>query len=482
MGLKKYISSHLLTQYIDNQLVIFDAVNSGADVLPKYETKSNMTNMNQSANLTLPDKSRPDGLYLFCNGCKSYYTSHKEAKCKCRKLVYKARIHISGTKHGTVPKVLQARDFTNALTEFLTLRKNLENNSFQKIPIRKVESVPVLLDDCFNLYIDFLNNKDVPTHKQKKRDPDHIRKVELTFGLYKEALQRHGIKTDILKFVDVNDEMIGFVHDHFLNDMELANKTYNNRMAFLRTFTSHIIEEYKLDYKNPFYGVNTLLVTPKVTSVRENEFNDLLKIVTPENGIEKRKQKGRENLRTTTWFKPWLKFAFRLGLFTGGRSEDVVELKWTDVILGEDGKFDTLKTIDYKIDNANSNKTSAKERMFKHFAITKELGDLLLEMGYQHYKGSDKYLIAPDDNLKRSNVARIISGAFTHYYRQLNTGREVTYRNLRKTFMTSALSQFGASSTALTNHKNISMTVKHYQDKEVTRDAAKQNFSVFKKK
>lgn len=48
--------------------------------------------------------------------------------------------------------------------------------------------------------------------------------------------------------------------------------------------------------------------------------------------------------------------------------------------------------------------------------------------------------------------------------------------------MTSALREFGEASTALTNHANISMTNKHYHDKEVTRDEAKLSFSVFKRK
>jgi hypothetical protein len=118
----------------------------------------------------------------------------------------------------------------------------------------------------------------------------------------------------------------------------------------------------------------------------------------------------------------------------------------------------------------------------KYFAITKELGDLLIEMGYKKYKNSDKYIIAPEDGLKRSNVAGIISRAFSHYYAQLNTGKNVSYRNLRKTFITSALREFGVASTALTNHKEISMSDKHYHDKEVTREEAKRKFSVFKKR
>lgn len=439
-------------------------------------------NTTKGITLKLPKKNRPKGLYLFCNSCKKYYTNDNDAKCKCRNLVYKARIHISGTKHGIVSKVLGANNFREAVDELMRLREFLMENGFQKIPVQKHIPKPTRLVECFADYMGYLHNVNVPKHKHKKRDPVHIRKVDLAFNLYQTALEQNGINTAILKFTEVTDQMIGFVHEYFLMDRRYSNKTYNNTMALLRMFTTHMIKEYNFDYKNPFLGVPDLLVTPKVASVRENEFNDLLAIVTPENGIEKRKQKGRENLRTTNWYKPWLKHAFQLGLYTGGRSEDVVELKWTDVNLGADGEFDTLKTIDYKIDKANSNRTSAKERMYKHFAITKELGCLLLEMGYENYKGSDKYIIAPEDSLKRTNVARIISGAFTHYYKQLNTGKEVTFRNLRKTFITSALSQFGAASTALTNHKHISVSDKHYHDKQVTREVAKGSFSVFKQR
>jgi integrase len=435
--------------------------------------------MNQSIKLKLPKKGRPSGLFLYCNSCKNCYSSDRDAKCKCGKLVYKARIHIAGTKYGYVSRVFSTSEFSEAVTMFYQLRDTLVQNSFQTVPIVKQESIPSKLTECFAWYMGYLNNVGIPKHKHKLRDPDHIRKVDLAFQLYLKALQQNGINTSILKFTEVSDEMVGFIHEYFLTDLQYANKTYNNRMALLRTFTSHIIKEFDFEYKNPFLGMPDLLVTPKVTAVREGEFNDLLKILTPEQGIEKRKQKGRVNLRTTTWYKPWLKHAFCLGLYTGGRSEDVVELKWSDVVLGADGKFDTLKTIDYKIDKAHSNKTSAKERIVKHFAITKELGNLLLDMGYDRYKGSHKYIIAPEDTLKRTNVARIISGAFTHYYKQLNTGREVTFRNLRKTYITSALSQFGVSSTALTNHKNISISDKHYHDKEVTREVAKTSFSVF---
>lgn len=432
--------------------------------------------------LKLPEKSRPAGLFLFCNGCKKLYTNDKAIKCKCNRLVYKARVHISGTKHGVVHAILPTNNFVIALQLFHEFKANLENNSYQKIQITRTENTPVRLIECFAYYIGYLNNINVPEHKKKERDPKYIAKFDYLFEQYKCALEENGINWKILKFTEVNDDMVGFVHKHFLHKLNYSNKTYNNNMALLSSFTSHTIRELNFKYMNPFLGVPNMLVTPKVTSVRETEFEKLIELVTPENGIQMKTIKSRKNMKKTNHFKPWLTFGFKLGLYTGGRSEDVVELKWSDIQLDEKGEMDSIKTIDHKIDSAHNNLTSKDERFFKFFAITEELKTLLFEMGYEKYKNTTMYILAPEDGLKRTNVAGILSRSFSHYYNLLNTGREVTFRNLRKTFMTSAMRQFGESSLALTNHKTLDMTSKHYNDKEVTRQEAKQNFSVFKSK
>jgi hypothetical protein len=135
--------------------------------------------------------------------------------------------------------------------------------------------------------------------------------------------------------------------------------------------------------------------------------------------------------------------------------------------------------VDHKIDSANSHLTSEKDRFYKYFAITKELGELLREMGYDLYKGTDKHIIAPEECVSRSFVAKVISESFSHYYKQLNTGKQVSFKHLRKAYHTAALQEYGEASTALTGHTNVSMTQKRYHDKQVTRDDAKNNFSVF---
>ncbi len=432
-------------------------------------------------NLRLPKKQRPNGLFLFCNKCDKQYSHEGKVKCNCEALVYKAKVHVQGTKYGVKPKVLQAKDFKSALIEFIDYKEKLKENNFQRIEIKKSIAGPVRLIECFAYYIGFLNNEGVPKHKQKNRDQKYINKIDGLFGQCLTALRINGIDTKILKFEELNDDMVGFIHDYFLETLRLANKTYNNNMALLSAFTTHVINKFDFDIRNPFLGIPDRVVNVKTESVKETEFERLLEIVSLENGVTYDKVHNLKNPKKRTLYRPWLKAAYRFGLFTGGRSEDIVEAKWSDITLTEDGKFDTIKVVDYKIDNANSHRTSHEERFYKYFAITKELGELLMEMGYENYRYTNKYIIATEEKMSRQHVSVLISKSFTHYYRQLNTGKQVSFKHLRKAFMTSALIEFGEASSALTNHTTVNMTNKHYHDKTVTRDQAKESFSVFKK-
>lgn len=437
--------------------------------------------MNPIVNLKLPKKQRPKGLFLFCNKCDKQYAHDGKVNCKCRSLVYKAKVHVSGTKGKVRLKVLAATDLKSALVEFIDYKEQLIQNSFQKVAMKKPLFVPTRLIDFFAYYIGYLNNVNVPKHKQKKREQKHINEVDRTFGQYEVALTANGIDCSILGFTEVNDLMVGFFHDHLLETLKLENKTYNNKIALLSAFTTHVIKQFGLVYQNPFLGVPDRVVNVKNESVRESEFEKLLEIVTPENGIQMKVIKTLKNPKKVNMYRPWLKQAYKFGLFTGGRSEDIVLLVWSDILLTPEGVFDTIKVVDHKIDSANNNLTSEKDRFYKYFAITKELGELLNEMGYDLYKCTNKYIIASEENVSRSFVSKIISESFSHYYKQLNTGKQVSFKHLRKAFMTKALEQFGEASVALTNHSSVSMTLKRYHDRAVTRDAAKQNFSVFGK-
>lgn len=428
----------------------------------------------------LPKKERPVGLFLFCNKCHKQYINDSVIKCRCNQLVYRARVHVSGTKKGERKLILEAKNFEDAFVEFKKFKNTLIKNSFQKFEIKQTEYKPVLLIECFAYYMGYLNNVNVAVHKMKIRTPAYIKKFEYDFNTFKDALQLYGINANILKFSDINDIMVGYVHEYLLDVKKYANKTYNGTMSNYSGFTTHIINKFKYDYTNPFLGVENRHTTSENVSLNETEFHNLLEIITPENGLRIKVKKGRKDSYVNL-YRDWLKHGILIGLFTGGRSEEIVELKWSQIQLKDDKSFDRFKIIHYKIERANSHLVSKNDRITKDVVITKELGDFLIELGYESLKESDDYIIAPK-SLNRRSVGRDLSTGFNFYYKKLNTGKEVTFKNLRKTYITSAVNQFGLGAMAISGHGNFETIKNHYYDKEVVKKEAQSTFSVFKKK
>ncbi len=429
-------------------------------------------------NLKLPKKERPKGLFLYCNACHKHYSSDSVIKCKCNLLVYKAMIHIPDTKRKVKTRTFDTKDFVTAFSLFKSFKEELKMNSFQKMKIKKETQTPTLLIECFAYYMGFLNNIDVPLHKHKDRSSRGIQHFDSFLKIYKEALEFNNIDCDILKFTEVNDDMVGLVHDYLLTKKKYANKSYNNAMASYRGFTSHVINKFRLNYQNPFLGVEKLIVTNKNLSIQEDEFLKLLKITTIENGFKTVNRRSKPY--TLNIYRTWLIHGFLLGLYTGGRGEEVNKLKWSGISLNENGSFNDIKVIHFKESRAKGHLVSEKDNIIKEFSITEELGALLIEMGYATKKGTDEYLFAPERE-KRLQIARELSQGFSHYYGLLNTGKDIKFKNLRKTFITSAYKKYGAAAIALTGHKNTSVIVTNYNDKDVVKKDAQKGFGVFNK-
>ena len=424
----------------------------------------------------LPKKDRPKGLFLYCNNCDRYYKNDLLIKCKCDNLVYRAKIHVPGTGYRIKAKVLYADNLTDAFVLFQEYKNELKRNSYQKIPINKTIHVPTLLIECFAYYMGFLNNVDVPKHKYKVRSSGHLQHFDLAFRLYKEALEENDIDCNILKFTDVNDEMVGFIHEYLLKHQAYSNKTYNNHMAMYSQFTTKIITQFNLSYANPFLGVEKLLVNTPNLVVDKDEFMELLELVKPENSIKIVKRRGRTTKQNM--YRDWLKCGFLLGLFTGGRSDELTSLKWSGISLHKDGSFNLIKTVHFKANRSVSHLVSKKDFISKEFAITKELGALLIALGFDTFKDTDQYLFAPERS-NREQVGTELSRAFCHYCTLLENKREIKFKNLRKTFITSAVNKYGLSALSLTSHLDPKVVIKHYVGKRATQIDAQKNFQIF---
>ena len=78
-------------------------------------------------------------------------------------------------------------------------------------------------------------------------------------------------------------------------------------------------------------------------------------------------------------------------------------------------------------------------------------------------------------------MSDILSRGFTHYYVQLNTGRKLTFKCLRKTYITNLEIFMGSGNTkAITGHSNDQVIERSYIDRKEMAKAA-QGYSVFSK-
>lgn len=427
------------------------------------------------SNLKLPKKDRPVGLYLHCNKHKRWYANDSVVKCKCD-LVYKYKIHIPNKEGKCKTRNLDAKTLEEALIECRAYKRELLNNSFQDVAIKKVNPTPIYLLECIAAYVDYLNNIDVPFHNRKEREPRTIRDYERALEYFTYALKENNINAATLKFTDINEDMVGYACQYGLETRKMRHKTYNSYTSYLKSFATYIIKKYNINIRNPFDGVQKKLVIPIVKSISLKEFNELLKIVGYENGWVIEKDGKRKNQ-----YRPWLKDAYRLGLFTGGRREEVVKLQWNGIKLKENGEIAYIQVNHFKINRANSSAVSDSEFATKKFTVNKDFFNLLVKLGYEKYKHTDRFILAPDETATRKTMMALITSSFSHYFKQLKTGEAKNFKHLRKTYITAQYLKYGENTHKETFHEDMAVLHKHYIDDNVVMEAKQEETKNFGK-
>ena len=156
-------------------------------------------------------------------------------------------------------------------------------------------------------------------------------------------------------------------------------------------------------------------------------------------------------------YKPWLPYAFRLGLQTGTRAEELVVLKWRDLVVLEDG-VEIFKISNRKVNRIKSGTDTGK--YVRNVPITDGLRALLMELGINEKRGSDEYVI-PRNGQSTKYMMQIISRGFAHFIK-LATARKVQFKDLRKTYITMMTKALGTSAKMFTGHANDEIIQNHY--------------------
>jgi integrase len=443
-------------------------------MMPTMETKP----------LFIPESKKWKGLKIFCYRCKTNVseickTSGKPlSQCKHGdKHVYKVIVHVSGTKNGRRTKKLDTRDLNEAIKQAIEFEKEaksseyLEKKNAQKIEEKpkqvQQDNRPYLLIHALARYIGWMNGEGVPEHEIRERSPEHIKDVERGLKLWIECMKENNYNLNTLEVGDITNETVGKVFA-FLKKKGYAARTFNKQVGFYISFMSWYSKEYDVPIRNYFERIHKKNLNPKPESITFKEFEALLDKVTPENGLKEYPNgvKPERNL-----YRPWLIAGFRLALETGRRREEITNMRWNDIKESEGTQYILIE--DYKI-NRIQNRISDEEKKYNYIPVTHQLKKLLDELGYHIYKGMDAFILAPDIKISRGRVmSDILSRGFTHYYDQLNAGRKLTFKSLRKTYITHMELFIGRGNTKIiTGHTNDGVIANNYiSQKEIAKAA-----------
>lgn len=435
--------------------------------------------------LVIAKKDKVKGLFVFCMKCKSVIESGKCGQTEKRlsscnytaQHAFRAIVAVPGTNgYKRKSKVFNTRDVHEAIKLKLEFEKELESTGYQtsNSHLAPEDSKPLLLIECMAMYIGFLNNDGVEAHKIKERSKAHINEIKRYFEHLCLCLKTNGLDHTTLRISQINDRIVAMIHEYALKKLKYKNKTYNKLIGAYRQFINWLIEKKDYGIRNPFVDVTRRKEVVKVLTAQKNDFEELLNAITPENGEmvfstgEKREM-----------YRPWLKQSFKLALATGGRREEFMTLKFSDIVVDENGIPAGISQDNFKVNRILGLSMSDEGKQVKFIPMTQELIDLLLELDFETYNGSDKYLIAPDSLVTRKTMIDFVSKAYSHFWKKTGIDKLLQLKNLRKTFMTSLVDHFGDKANMVSDHEGMEVVKKHYLNKrELTKGL--EAFSVFK--
>jgi integrase len=415
------------------------------------------------------------GVSKYCNWCNQTVTSlckklNKDIrKCKWKEYQkWKATCYHEGRRF---TKILEAKDFHEAVIEKQSFERELKVNNFQRVPIEeKNESTPKLLIHCFARYIGFLNNEGVDFHFTIERTKEHIKDVERTFKEIVLCLHLEKVDMQTLTIDQVNDKIIGIIRKYY-KEKNYSGRTINKKISYGVSCFKWFGNEY-YPIKNWFARGKREEEVNNSRGIDATKYKALLNVIKPSASVklDNSASKGRRYM-----YRDWLLYGIQLGLETGRRREEIAMMRWSDIETNDIGEPLLIVVDDIKVNRIKHLEINKKKI---YVPVTNDLLKLLLELGYKNYKNSDQFILAPGITRRRGKtISDTLSRGFSHFYSLVDKDEKLTFRSLRKTYISSLMLWLG-DPTRITGHSNISVVNKFYKvEKQIA--LAIRNFKVF---
>lgn len=427
--------------------------------------------------LSIPKTKRVKGLFIYCNKCNTKCSTEFKSDSKCdhpyERLVFKAIFRVPNNG-GNRTKILSTKDLNEAIKQTIDFETELKTKNYKKAEKISIHDFkPEDLKGCIQMYIDYLVNKNVYKHQVKIRTSGHIKQIEQHLIKFLAALKERKVKINNLLITDINNYHVEIFYN-FLIKQNYANRTFNRYMDAVSELYKYLIERKQYNLVNYFSpkNVQRKSVNTQIDTISISEFKSLLSIIKPEN--EDQIQTLSDGTKKYHYFD-WLVSAFELALFSGRRRDEIINMKFSD-IHEQDGIPMYIKTEDYKF-NLRKNLFKEEEKKYNYTPVIFDLNLFLQKIGYNKYKNTNRYLIAPDSLRNRETLKIDMSKSFTHYFKQLKTGKNLSFKHLRKTYITLLNLHTNGAAQVITGQSGQEIIQKNYHDHKIVQDVIR-NFQM----
>lgn len=223
--------------------------------------------------------------------------------------------------------------------------------------------------------------------------------------------------------------------------------------------------------RNPFLKVQFDVDEPEIRTVSANEFSAVINAVGVADPIQEvGKNKERKNL-----YKPYLKDAIRIGVYSGLSTAEVAHLKWSNVKWSDKMNGYLLEVENRKVVKFKKTmKQKSKKPRMKIIPIGIDLMEVLMDMGFEQMIGQDVYVIDSDRKVKPQTVTDGISKGFSHYYSQCFPDRALLqFKHLRKVYLSYLRKTAGGDTHKFSDHSDEDILDKNYIDPEIAMKVSK---------
>lgn len=417
--------------------------------------------------LHIPQSKKLRCLTIYCRKCKTNVsevckeTGKPLKSCQFgEKHNFKIYAWVPGSKNERKTKSLQTRNINEAIKETIQFTDKVKNEARNLTNEGSMEKT-FLLNDCVKRYLSWLRGDNVPAHERRERSPEYVAEVERALHCLKDSIGNIWME-------ELNNEAVGKVYAYLLEEKQFANATFNKYVTMYVSFVGWAKEELGINVRNWFERIKRKETHYNPETIAKEEFEKLLQIINEKNGV-KEYMEGKKRIRN--YYRDWLPSAFSLALHTGFRREELINLRFKNI----EEKY--IKVENYKVNNIQNRSDDGKK--WKYAPMTKELKELLITLGYEKHKDTERFLLANDIQAKRKRaMSDILSRGFSHFYSQLKTGKELHFGCLRKTHLSRLSAHLGNNAKVLSGHTNDETLHTHYVDPKVIAEAAK-NFEIF---